>query len=656
MAEPATTWHPDHACSAVGLLRAFNDAGVLNAADVHLATTLGRLAGERDETVLLAAALAVRGTRGGSVVLDLAGAAASIAPDEVDTVTTGSASTVGPLPWPEIGRWIEACAASPLVAGGDAPPPGSVTGAPASRPLRMVDGSVWLDRYFEEERFVAHQVMARLACGSPDFDVDRLHAGLDRLFPAPSDADQRAAAGLAVRSRFTVIVGGPGTGKTTTVARLLALLCDQPGPPPRIALAAPTGKAAARLTEAVQAAIGEFESADRERVGERNATTVHRLLGYRPGSRSRFRHDRTNHLPHDVVVVDETSMVSLTLMARLLEAVRPQARLVLVGDPDQLASVEAGAVLGDLIAGIEADGAASRSDAVDDLSDDSSDPHTVDQPGRPRLRRAMVRLRHNRRFDAHGEIALLAAAVRDGDVTTVLAALRNGGPAVEFVEVDDTGVLPDGPLARLRADVCAAGAAMVAAAVAGDGAAALDAAEGHRVLCAHRSGPRGARHWSDRVTAWLAAAGCAPSTAPRPDGRYLGEPLLVTTNDPELELFNGDTGVIVASERPGGLAAAFRRAGHVKLVAPARLPAVRTVHAMTVHRAQGSEFARVSILLPSPDSPLANRATLYTAITRASASVRLIGSAEAVARAVSHPAARATGLGARLRIGDGTAS
>ncbi|MBV9824011.1 MAG: exodeoxyribonuclease V subunit alpha [Actinobacteria bacterium] len=610
---------PHRAIWSAGLLGRFNAAGILSAADVHVAAALGRLGGESDPSVLLAVALTVRGTRGGSVVLDLATIAEEVVPDDPDAASVDEeqigTEAVADLDWPEPEQWRAACAASPLVAGRDDPP---------GRPVRMVGRSLWLDRYFGQERDVATDLLARAAAAAPEVDEARLSAALARLFPAAGDADQRAAAEQAVRSRLTVIAGGPGTGKTTTVARLLALLCDQPGPPPRIALAAPTGKAAARLTEAVQAAVGHFAAQDRERVGDCAASTVHRLLGFRPGSRTRFRHDRTNRLPHDVVVIDETSMVSLTLMARLTEAVRPTSRLILVGDPDQLASVEAGAVLGDLTAEVAA--------------------------GRNALAPCVARLTGSRRFAAQGRIAGLAAAVRDGAVEETLRILRSGEENVEFVEIPPGSVPDDGALGALRADVLAAGAAMSMAAAAGDASAALAAADSHRLLCAHRSGPFGVRLWGDRVIAWLAAAGHTP--AARIDGRYLGEPILVTTNDAELELFNGDTGVIVAAPDGTGTVAAFRRGSRVRTVAPARLPAVRSVHAMTVHRAQGSEFERVTILLPPPESPLANRQTLYTAITRAGSAVRLIGSADAVARAVSHPAARATGLGPRLRVAD----
>ena len=222
------------------------------------------------------------------------------------------------MPWPEVGAWWDACAASPLVTVEEA--------GPGSRPLRLAGGLLYLERYWQQEEQVRIQLQRRLAADPPEVDAARLAAGLQRLFPAAgpgSEPDaQRLAAAVSSLSWVSVLSGGPGTGKTTTVARLLALLCDQPGRPLRIALAAPTGKAAARLEEAVRRAAADLPDADRQRLGDLRALTVHRLLGWQPQARGRFRHDATNQLPHDVVVVDETSMVSLTLMARLLEAVR----------------------------------------------------------------------------------------------------------------------------------------------------------------------------------------------------------------------------------------------------------------------------------------------------------------------------------------------
>src|SRR5450759_852684 len=308
-----------YAARATGLLAEFNRAGVLSSADVHVATALGRRGGESDEQVVLAVALAVRAVRYGSVCVDLGQVRTTAAADTEESVDLDL------LPWPVPEQWYAACAASPLVAGG-------VNGAP--------------DR---QERLVRAELDLRAGCRPAAVDSGRLRAALDLLFPDAAPDYQRLAAAACITGSISVVAGGPGTGKTTTVARLLALMHDVFDHPPRVALAAPTGKAAARLQEAVAEESAYLGSQGLTPPGPLTASTLHRLLGSRPGSHSRFKHDRTNRLPFDAVIVDETSMVSLTLMSRLLEAVRPDARLVLVGDPDQLASVEAGAVLGDLV-------------------------------------------------------------------------------------------------------------------------------------------------------------------------------------------------------------------------------------------------------------------------------------------------------------------
>jgi exodeoxyribonuclease V alpha subunit len=588
--------------SATGLLAAFNAAGVLDPADVHVADRVGRLGGERTEEVLLAVALAVRAVRLGSVCVDLAAVSRTVlgAGDELVDVSA--------LPWPEPDRWLAACTAGPLVADGADAPPG--------RPLRLVDGLLYLDRYWCEEESVRCSLTERTAAAPPEVDLARLRAGLDRLFPAAGSERQRLAAAVSALRRVTVLAGGPGTGKTTTVARLLALLHDQPGPPPRVALAAPTGKAAARLQEAVTA---ELPAPLRARVPE--AATLHRLLGWQPGNR-RFRYDRTQRLPFDVVVVDETSMVSLTMMARLLDAVRPQARLVLVGDPDQLASVEAGAVLGDLAR------APGRPEPALQAA-----LRSLDLPGAAAgaaVVNGVVTLEHVWRFG--GTIAEFARAVQAGHADTAVALLRGGHPDLSF----ETG--PD----AAREDVVRAGLDLSAAARAGNAVAALAALERHRVLCAHRRGPYGVARWTADIERWLAAA--LPEA---PAGAwYPGRPVLVTANDYDTGLFNGDTGVVVS--RPEGPRVAFARGGPPTLHPPSRLPEVATVHAMTVHRGQGSQFGRVTVVLPPAESPLLTRELLYTAVTRAREFVRIVGTEEAVRAAVQRPVGRASGLRHRL--------
>ncbi|MGW8568473.1 exodeoxyribonuclease V subunit alpha [Isoptericola sp. NPDC055881] len=633
------------AAAAPDLLQEFNAAGLVSATDVHVASRLGRLTGEDDTTVLLAVALAVRALRGGSVCvrLDDPDELATLAlPEDADrgdlaagaagTAGTAGASGVGgtaPPPWPEHAAWVRAIEASPAVTVG--------AGDPVDRPARWVGGRLYLDRYWRDELTVRRLVDARLQApplAAPG--ADRLDATLARLFPTAGDVRQRLAAAHAVGRRLTVLTGGPGTGKTTTVARLLAVLQDVAVDGPtgqglRVALAAPTGKAAARLQEAVRDVVGALDPEDRARTGRPDATTVHRLLGYR--SATRFRHHAGHHLPHDVVVVDETSMVPLSLMARLLEALRPDARLVLVGDPDQLASVEAGAVLGDLVA---------RPPVADPVpaGPGGGDLDPEDHDG---LANGVVRLVTVHRQGSDSAILPLAAAIRDGDAEAVLDVLRAGKGGVELVEAD-TERLDEHAVTGLREDAVDAGRRLVAAAQAGDAAGALDALSAHRVMVAHRRGPVGVARWAAQVEAWVEEATAGTTAVPAAPGTpwVVGRPLLVTSNDADVGLYNGDTGVLVADGE--GVVAAFGDPRDPLRVRTHRLPPVETVHAMTVHRAQGSQFRRVTLVLPPPTSPLLTRELLYTAVTRAQEFVRVVGTADAVRAAVAQPVRRASGL------------
>lgn len=603
-------FNPRLAVGAPGVLGAFNRAGVLAASDVHVAMRLARIGGDADEQVSLAAALAVRGPRQGHVRVDLLEAPGMAAIDLEGSETPES------LTWPEPGKWIARLEVSPLVAVGPDGPP--------DRPLRLIGSALYLDRYWRDEGAVASELSQRSDAGESPIDETVLQEGLARLFHAPSDTndppdDQRRAAEASVRRVLSVVVGGPGTGKTTTVAKVIALLLEQAEAAgrrrPLVALAAPTGKAAARMQEAVRAASAELPLSEQARAYLSNveATTIHRLLRRRPGNSSRFLHDRYNRLPHDMVIVDETSMVSLPLMARLLEAVRGDARLMLVGDPDQLASVEAGAVMADVVSGL--------GDRISVLCS-------------------------NYRFS--GSLAALANAVGAGDPDRVIELLRARGDG-RVAWLDTPGDAPNETFGSatpraLREAALEFGQDLYRAARAGDTAAALTALPTFRLLCAHRRGPAGVRAWNDQIQAWLTDG--IEGFSPEP-GWYTGRPVMVTANDYTLRLFNGDTGVVVA--RPDSHAVAvFDQGGRVASVSPSRLSHVETVFAMTVHKAQGSEFGRVALVLPPADSPLLTRELLYTAITRARDSLLIVGTEESLRVAVGRRVARASGLAERL--------
>jgi exodeoxyribonuclease V alpha subunit len=581
--EPIDATDARLALGATGLLGAFNGAGVLTSADVHVASALGRLGRESDERVLLAVALAVRAVRGGSVCVDLATVA-----DPPD------------LPWPEADDWSRAVAASPLVTAGL---------------VRWDNDLLYLDRYHEQETQVVDDLLSRAAT-APDHDPTLMRASLDRVVramqaaavaagrPRPSYDEQVAACLAAAGQWTTVLTGGPGTGKTTAVASLLVGLLDQHPGGLRIALAAPTGKAAARLQQAVHQEAEAFEEADRVRLAGVTASTLHRLLRPDPGNSTRFRHHRGNRLPHDVVVVDESSMVSLTQMARLLEAVRPDARLVLVGDPHQLSSVEAGAVLSDVVRGFQG---------------------RADSP--------VAALQSTHRFGP--EIRALAEALRTGDADEALHVLAAGHDEVEWVDEGD-------PSSRIRSTALAAALGVRDAAERGDVAGALAALDRHRLLCAHRDGPYGVRHWNRRIEHWLTAE----TGDPLFERAYVGRPLLVTANDHQLGVYNGDSGVIVLT--PAGPRAVIAASDGPRDLAPSRLGDVETMHAMTIHKSQGSQADVVTVLLPDEDSRLLSRELFYTAVTRARSQVRVVGSEAAIRAAIGRRAQRASGLAVRL--------
>ncbi|HWH92411.1 MAG TPA: exodeoxyribonuclease V subunit alpha [Baekduia sp.] len=620
-------------------LRAFNDAGVLSSADVQVARRLAQLAGIEDPALLLALALAVRAPRLGHVLVDLATIRATVAVDTEEPVDLGA------LPWPDADAWVDGVAACELVGVGEEDDRRKV------RPLRLIGTSLYLDRYWREEREVAAELVARGAQEPAGVRPDVLAAGLSRLYRDPDDVRGRMAAAGAVLRRLAVIAGGPGTGKTSTVGRVMALLAEQAraagAAPPFVALAAPTGKAAARLAEAVHQQARELEVDEeiRAQLLAATASTLHRLLGARPGSRSRFRHDRTSRLPHDVVIVDETSMVSLTLMARLLEAVRRDARLILVGDPDQLSSIEAGAVLGDVVGPAGSSGAmspAAREQLAEVTGDAVAPSDDGDAASASPLADGVVVL--DRLYRYRGGIAVVADAVRRGDADAVVGALQSAGDDVTWISADAADVRHDPRVAPVREVAVAAGRAVIAAARDGQADQALAALGAFRLLCAHRRGPYGVSTWMPAVEQWLAREIDAAGGRARD---YAGRPLLITANDYDLNLFNGDTGVVVAAGE-GRLVAAFERRGGVATVRPNQLGAAETVYAMTVHKSQGSQFGTAAVVLPPPSSRILTRELLYTGVTRAREQLIVVGTEAAIRTAVARPAARASGLRARL--------
>ncbi|WP_347354435.1 exodeoxyribonuclease V subunit alpha [Intrasporangium sp.] len=575
--------------TASGRLRVLNEAGFLDGSDCVIAARVSTLVGEDvSGDAALALAFAVRAVREGSTALDLG----SVADLSVDLAEVGDARSGAPRSRPESeqlvrlgdlaelpdpAEWFAAVRASPLAAQGV---------------LRPDLGLVYLERNHADECLIAKALQDRRDREvSPVDQVAVTEALQDRGL----DEAQLTAVRRVTQQAVTVLTGGPGMGKTYTIAGVLAALAAGSRHTLRIGLAAPTGKAAARMNETLQDALASTASIS-------PAVTVHRLLGSRPDSRQRFRHDAHNPLPHDVVVIDEASMVSLSLMARLVEALPPTARLLLVGDPDQLASVEAGSVLADLVRGLEGDG-------------------------------SVVRLTKDHRLD--DDRARLARAFRTGAPGSVLDLVARAATGLTFVETEapTLGQLPEvvehaWQLRELALD--------------GDVAAALAQLGRFRLLCAHRTGPFGTRHWNRLVEQALAAR--APEVAMHP--MYVGRPILVTRNDYGLGVSNGDTGVVVRTG-DGPLAAVETGSG-TRAFAPWRLSDIETMHAMTVHKAQGSQAEHVAVIVPPTTSRLLTRELLYTAVTRAEHHLTIVGSRAAIRAAVETPAQRSSGLAQRL--------
>jgi exodeoxyribonuclease V alpha subunit len=647
--------------------------------------------------------------------------------------------------------------------------------AVALRPLVLdAAGRLYLARYYEDERRLARSIVAHAAASgqASPFDAghaqagaehtgDALAARLGRFFGSADTREvdwQRACAALSLSSRLTVVSGGPGTGKTTTVVGMLACLIDA-NPSLTIALAAPTGKAAQRMQEALLARASSLPAEIAERL-PRTSHTLHRLLGLGQGTRARY--GRDNPLPYDLIVIDEASMIDLTLAAQLFDALAPQTRLVLLGDKDQLAAVEAGAVFAELserpsfsAAGIariaqatgveearvkaalprshEATDDALRAsgfdagmvededgldlfeplDSLDDawawtgldepgLVDAGDDPHTLsDEPGAapfeprvapsqaigrsaaassfPVLENAplvdcVVWLERNYRFGLDSAIGRLSMAIRRGDVQAALDALGAGRAAkdsaqtdlfafdldaMQSADVDAPAVLDEDAGASLSARtlerlargfepyVRALNDALAEPESERDCAPLFNALNAFRILCATRLGARGVHTLNAQMAEQVRRAARAPLAVGT--NWFAGRAVMVARNDYALGLFNGDIGIALPT-REGALRVYFRTAdGGVRAIAPAALPPHDTAFALTVHKSQGSEFDHAALVLPATAHRVLTRELVYTAVTRARKTVRVIGSREVFAGAIAAPTRRDSGLFARMQ-------
>ncbi len=591
--------------------------------------------GKAGYRVILGACLVSRQSGAGHVCVDLRGAA------QTPLFGTEQHDACPTIVAPSFQTWVKDLRASDLV------------GRPGDRAPLILDGGgrLYLAKYWHYESRLATALRTRALGRAEPMDPDRLRASLDRYFPATERGEvnwQRLAAAVAALKYLAVISGGPGTGKTTTVTRILALLLEQaPEHPLRIALTAPTGKAAARLSQSIRHAKETGQRAP----GRENpvvsqipeqAATLHRLLKLGAG-RARPYYHGDNPLPLDLLVLDEASMVDLPLMAKLVDALPSRCRLILLGDRDQLYSVEAGKVLGDLC-----DAGAVHGYSRDfrrllegvtgfdlDLPEESAS-HPIGD--------CVAILKESHRFDADQGIGALAGTVNLGRTDDALNILRSKDhPQVSWqsgrgpgLTARLTGLTVDGYRDYLEADTPEK---------------ALECFERYRVLCAVRYGPFGV----ERLNLLVEDALRERRLIRGGERWYAGRPIMVTQNDYTMNLFNGDVGLVLPDPDSGGNLRAFfvrpeadsptgRRRPRLKAILPSRLPAHETVYAMTVHKSQGSEYQQVDLLLPEEPSAVVTRELIYTGITRARNGVRLWGREEVLRRAVATRVERTSGL------------
>ncbi|MBP5073398.1 exodeoxyribonuclease V subunit alpha [Pseudomonas chlororaphis] len=630
------------------LLDRWVERGWLRALDKAFVGFLHELEPQGDPLVLMAAALTSHQLGHGHVCLDLFETLkepdfALSLPPEGDLQSTAAVLPSQVLATLDGAHWCKALAASRLVALA-----ADQSEQARQRPLVLSGKRLYLRRYWAYERRIDNALRQRLAVQeeTPADLAERL-GGLFGAAKATGPVDwQKLACALATRGAFSIITGGPGTGKTTTVVRLLALLqapAVEAGKPLRIRLAAPTGKAAARLTESISLQVRSLSVDDsvREKIPS-DVTTVHRLLGNRPGTRH-FRHHAGNRLPLDVLVVDEASMIDLEMMANLLDALPVHARLVLLGDKDQLASVEAGAVLGDLCRDAEAgwyspqtrswlEAVSGEQLADSGLQEDNAGTHPLAQQ--------VVMLRHSRRFGEGSGIGQLARWVnqQQAEEARRLLAARSHADlyglslkgeqdrALERLLLEGHGDGPQGYrhyLSLLRGQRPPADTALEDPRWTAWARDVLLAFDQFQLLCAVRKGPWGVEGLNQRITAALFKARLIESD----QQWYEGRPVLMTRNDYGLGLMNGDIGIALKLPEHEGtqdgrlvLRVAFPRndgQGGVRFVLPSRLNDVETVYAMTVHKSQGSEFAHTALILPEALNPVLTKELIYTGITRA---------------------------------------
>jgi exodeoxyribonuclease V alpha subunit len=606
------------------------EAGLFTYLDLYFADWMVRLssgaATDPPADLWFAAALASNAVSKGHICASLSDWAGKPVEHPQGTQTQGRQ-------YPDLLAWVDRLKRAPVV------------GAPGEfKPLILDEKHrLYLQRYWTYEGQLADVLLAKAQSRKRSIDEQLLRDGLQRFFPQAGEEEvnwQQVAAVAAILNGLTIISGGPGTGKTFTMAKILALMVEQArGRRPAVALAAPTGKAAARLKGVIRERKGDLNcSVEVKALIPEETSTIHRLLG--PTRSGSFRYNKSNPLPYDVVAIDETSMSDLPLMAKLASALKGDTQLILLGDKEQLASVEPGAVFGDIC---EAAGTNTFSPAFRQHFRRLSRCALPEARGNPSaLTDSAVLLEKNYRFGAQSGIGILSALVNMGDGRAALELLKMGG----FADISWQDVPPAEKLARAmerhslvyHADCLKA-----------DGpVSAFTLFNRFHMLCALREGPYGVVSVNQMIQQLCARRGLI-----RREGRwYRGQPLLVTANDYRLRLFNGDVGILLDDPETASLRVFFpSEEGAFRKILPGRLAACETAHAITVHKSQGSEFEHILVLLPDRHSEVVTRELIYTAITRARKRVEVWGRDEVFVEAVSSRTRRTSGLQDRLRSG-----
>lgn len=609
-----------------------------NSTDRHFADFMERLIDQKSPALVLASALVSRWLADGHSCLPLKDVADRHFP-------ASEADGAGQIKCPASDEWIKKLVAATEAVG----EPGT------SKPLILDDGHLYLQRFWRYEIEIARNLIDLLNQPSNDINKEKLVGSLKRLFPKSKDSAepnwQQVAVFAAACHRFSVVTGGPGTGKTYTIARLLAALLEQPdGEKLNIRMVAPTGKAVGRLQESLGNSAAGLDVADaikaRLQDNKKFTSTIHMLLGTIPNS-SGFRHHAGNLLPVDVLVVDEASMLSVSLMAHLLAALKPDARLILVGDKDQLPPVDPGSVFQDICnaAGIN------RYSKV--FCDDYSNSCGSElPPAEGKLLNMVVKLSTNHRSGNAGHLHQAGVLLNDGKASEFLELAGDAQRTNSTVVWQDFSSTPSSlsPKDKLKEALKKyVNEYFVPVVKAKDAAEALKAFGKFRILCAVREGPFGCEAVNRLVEETLRDNRLLSAEDVR-YGRYSGKPLMVTANNYQLKLFNGDIGLLWKDEE--GIMVRFPESpDSIRSIARERLPAHETVYAMTIHKSQGSEFQHVLVILPDRESPILTRQLLYTGITRAKESVTIFAPKAIITRAIDSQNQRASRLAERLGAG-----